>query len=248
MNFFSWFLYPIVFGFFLAPLVSGVRWLMKYWLMKVHYNERHEVLFNLIPSLTALAFGLILFTGIIISWLQIWRYAIFDFIVSVVSYLMISITSFDKIYVPVGTEIDSGFKAFRKGYTEGISMRILSCMPVKIVVHITYLLILIASQIISLYFSDCPIYTSEFYTFLEVNKYGIVIMYAFEKIFASISKNDEKEKTKILQETYDTMTKEEERLDAETREKFNELKSYCKLLREERKKERQEKKKNKTKK
>ena len=231
MNVFTWLLFPLVIGYFITPTISGLRWMVRYKLNKSNYQKNHELGYVLIPILCAFIFGIVLIIATLALWVVIMKYEWFDYIISVICCLLVSITASEKIYLPVNAEINSYGKAFRKGYTEGISMRVFPFIQTKTAVHIVYLMILIASHIITLYFKDAPIYNSDIYEFLEVNKYGIVIMYAFEKIISSISKKEESERIKILNET----SKEMEEHDKQSREEFEKSKQNLKAVLKQRK-------------
>ena len=240
MNFFTWSLFLIIVGYFLSPIICSVREMVRLKLLRKNYEKEHEVKLILVPFLASFIFGLFFIVLIFLSWLLIYEYPIFDYIVSVIGCLLAAVASMESIYFVPGETVDTYLKAFKKGYTEGISKSFLTVFPIKISIHIIYIFTLIASHIISLYFKDYPIYNSEFFRFLEVNKYGIVIMYAFEKIIDSIKKKDGQKQMEIMNETCDILDKQDKQSLEEykaSKEKARKvIKEYLKRRKEERKK------------
>ena len=229
INTFTWFLFPLILAYFLAPTIRGIIGVTNYKLSKLDY-QKHEFTYTLIQLVVSLLFFISSIALVLFLWYKIIYFAFVDYIVSVGCCLLISITASDKIYLPAETEIDSSLKAFRKGFTEGLSFRLFPFLPTKTIIHIIYLAILVTSQVITLYFKDSWIHNSEFYRFLEINKYGIVIMYAFEKIISSISSKEEKERIKIMQETSDVLEKQEQEDRKKRQQEWQELKELLKQI------------------
>ena len=230
MNVFTWLLFPLILAYFLLPAIRGIIEIVNYKLSKVDY-KKHEFTYLLIQLLVSLFLSVATLALMLYLWYKIMDFAFVDYIVSVVCCLLISITASDKIYLSAKTEINSSIKAFRKGFTEGLSFRLFPFLPTKTIIHVIYLAILVTSQVITLYFKDSWIYNSEFYHFLEINKYGIVIMYAFEKIISSISSKEEKERIKIMRETSDVLESQEQEDRKKRQQERQELKELLKQIR-----------------
>lgn len=230
MNVWSWILFPFIFAYFFVPAVCGIIEIVNYKLSRINRKKREfsYILIQLFSSLLLCSATLIL---IFYLWYKILYLAFMDYIVSVLCCLLISITASNKIYLPAGIEIDSSLKAFKKGFTECISSGFFHFLPTKTIVHVFYLVILIASHIVTLYFVDSSVYGSDFYRFLEINKYGIVIMYAFEKIITSISSKEEKERIQTLKEISDKLEEDKQKEHEELQQKKQELMKLLESIR-----------------
>lgn len=144
--------------------------------------------------------------------------------------LIFSILSSSKIYLSPDIKVDSALKAFKKGFTVSSIRHIFSILYLRVIIEVAYLVVLILAQIEELGFCTFPEEVSLFFT---LNKYGIVIMVAVEKIIKSIA--PERERRKILSDTFVEQEKKEEKEREEVRRSFKEIWAAIKQLRQERK-------------
>ena len=134
-------------------------------------------------------------------------------------------------------EINSVFKAFRRGFTKGNVNSIIPKLYIKTLINLFYLIILILAQIEDLKLATLPSGLSYFCT---LNKYGIVIVFAVEKIIKSVAA--EKKRKRILTETFIEQEKQDEKDREETRRLMREVKELFKQRRAEKKLARQKRK------
>ena len=149
--------------------------------------------------------------------------------------LLFSILSSSKIYLSPDIKVDTAFKAFKKGFTVSSIRHIFSILYLRVIIEVAYLVILILAQIEELGFCAFPKEVSLFFT---LNKYGIVIMVAVEKIIKSIA--PERERRKILSDTFVEQEKKEEKEREEMRRSFKEIWVAIKQSRQERKAKRRQ--------
>ena len=228
MNIISWILFPFISVYLLAPIINGCIGVINYKCSKIDY-KKHEFMYLLLQLFVVLIIWIASVTSVLYLWFALIEYAITEYVISVLFFLWVSVTDSDKIYLPKEAIIDSPIKAFKKGLIESFSSNIF--YVTKTFAHIIYIFILVISQIIALYFKDSWICDSEFYRFLEVNKYGIVIMYAFEKIISSISDKNRKVRKHLLKEMSDEREKEEQKEREERQQQLQEIKKLLKQIR-----------------
>ena len=109
---------------------------------------------------------------------------------------LFSIISSKSLYISPDLKVDSRIKAFKKGFTKMSAVSVLPNLHIRTILEIAYLMFLVLSQVEELSLCTYPASVS---LFLILNKYGIVIMVAVEKIIKSI--NPERDRRKILVDT-----------------------------------------------
>lgn len=149
--------------------------------------------------------------------------------------LIFSILSSSKIYLSPDIKVDTALKAFKKGFTVSSIRHIFSILYLRVIIEVAYLVVLILAQIEELGFCTFPEEVSLFFT---LNKYGIVIMVAVEKIIKSIA--PERERRKILSDTFVEQEKKEEKEREEVRQSFKKMCTVIKQLWQERKAKKQQ--------
>ena len=96
INTFTWFLFPLILVYFLAPTVRGIIGLANYKLAKLDY-QKHEFTYTLIQLIASLLLLVSSIGLVIFIWYKIIHFAFVDYIVSVGCCLLISITASDTI-------------------------------------------------------------------------------------------------------------------------------------------------------
>ena len=121
-----------------------------------------------------------------------------DYISAVLSAVFLSIMFSENLYQKPKEKIDSVVKAFKKGYTNLMSKYLIAYLPIKLVIHLLYLCVLLTYHVNSLGYVNVP---ENILYLCELNRYGIVILYAGEKMIKEIGKD--KPRRRILSDTFD---------------------------------------------
>lgn len=158
--------------------------------------------------------------------------------VAVMTYtILLALMATNELYISPSLKVDSKGKAFRRGFTNGGVNNIIPNLYLKTIINIAYLAILICAQIEDL---NLVQFNREFSYFCTLNKYGIVVIFAIEKMISSIA--SEKKRKKTLNEASVDQERKEEQDREETRQQIHTLKLLLKERRELRKQKRQGKK------
>lgn len=131
-----------------------------------------------------------------------------EYIAVIIYTALLSILSSNSLYQSPKTVVDTPYKAFKSGFTQFNVW--LSRLPLKTIINIIYLLILIVAHIQDLGYYKFP---EDLSYFLTLNKYGLLIIWAIEKIIKSIKPDIER--SKILKEAF----AEQKRIDKANKEK-----------------------------
>lgn len=223
----------IVVGAVLTPLIVAVNDLVIYKIKNSKISSRKKSIVSVIDGLILLlvAVPYIVF----LNWLAttICATKLGCYFAVIVYTLLLSILSSSKIYLSPDDKVDTAYKVFKKGFTVSSIRHIFSILYLRVVIEIAYLVFLVLAQIEELGFYTLP---TELSFFCTLNKYGIIILFAVEKILKSIE--PERERRKILSNTFVEQENKEEK---EREELRSSLKEFCEIM----KKRRQERKLNK---
>ena len=162
------------------------------------------------------------------------------YIAVIVYTLLLALMSTDVVYLSPSIRVDSALKAFRKGFTSGSVNHIVPNLYLKTIINIFYLVILILAQIEDLGFVK---FSDDVSYFFELNKYGIVIVFAIEKIIKSIA--PEKRRKRIILDTFIEQENRDEKEREEMRTTVNEIKSIIKARRVEKRAKKEQRQKDK---
>lgn len=197
----------------ILPILTGLYQLAFYYIKKLKNQTKFWV--KLFVNVL-LVFGISFFIVIpplichLLSLIKIGEY------IAVIIYIaLLSILSSNYLYQSPKTVVDSAYKAFKSGFTQFNVW--LSRLPLKTIINIVYLIILIVAHIQDLGYYKFPEYLSYF---LTLNKYGLLIIWAIEKIIKSIKPDIER--SKILKEAF----AEQKRRDKANEEKERNLIKY----------------------
>lgn len=162
------------------------------------------------------------------------------YIAVIIYTLLLALMAANSLYLSPLVKVDSCIKAFRKGFTKASVNHLIPNLYIKTIINLFYLIILILAQIEDLKLATFPSGASYFCT---LNKYGIVIVFAIEKIIKSFA--PEKKRTEILTEAFVEQEKEDERAHENIRNIFKQIKASAKERRMAKKQAKKERKKNK---
>ena len=158
--------------------------------------------------------------------------------IAVITYtVFLALMATNEVYISPSLKVDSKRKAFRRGFTSASVNNIIPNLYLKTIINVAYLAILICAQIEDLNLLQ---FNSAFSYFCTLNKYGIVIVFAIEKIISSIA--SEKKRGSTLTEAFVEQERKEEQNREETRQQIRSIKLLLKERREARKQKRQKKK------
>lgn len=144
--------------------------------------------------------------------------------------LILGALSSNSLYLSPKQEINSAWDAFRNGFTKGNVNNFFAHIPLNMLINLFYLVILIVAHVEDLEYCTLPNEVSYFFT---LNKYGIVIVLAIQKVIKSVT--PDKERAKILTEAFVQQEKEDDAFRDEVKKSFGELKISLKRKRQERK-------------
>lgn len=161
-----------------------------------------------------------------------------SYIAVIIYTLLLALMSSNMLYISPSEPIDSVKKAFRKGFTGASVNHIVPNLYLKTIINLAYVIVLILAQLEDLGFAK---FSKEMSYFCTLNKYGIVIVFAMEKIIKSFK--PENERAKILVEAFVEQENHEEKMREERKKLYNEVKSTIRERRRARKIERKKRKK-----
>lgn len=207
---------------------------------------------NTIKTKNILTIGCYIISSAIFLFLVIWGMVhliewlcstnVGSYIAVIIYTLLLALMAADILYLSPSENVDSISKAFRRGFTSGSINNIIPNLYLKTIINLFYLVILILAQIEDLGFASFPDGVSYFFT---LNKYGIVIVFAIEKIIKSLA--PERKRMKILTEAFVEQENRDERDREERRNTFKEIKVIMKERKAVKKRIKEESKKNKDK-
>lgn len=195
------------------PLLIGLYQLALYYIKKLKTQTKFLVKFFVnILLVFGISFSLIIPPLIchLLSLIKIGEY------IAVIIYIaLLSVLAANSLYQSPKTVIDTEYKAFKSGFTQFNVW--LSKLPLKTIINVVYLAILIIAQIQDLGYYKFP---EDLSHFLTLNKYGLLIIWAIEKIINSVK--PDMERAKILKEAFE----EQKKRDKANKEKEKKLLKY----------------------
>lgn len=123
-----------------------------------------------------------------------------EYLAVIIYIALLSVLASNDLYQSPKTTVDTAYKAFKSGFTQFNVW--LSKLPLKTIINVVYLAILIIAQIQDLGYYKFP---EELSHFLTLNKYGLLIIWAIEKIIKSVK--PDMERAKILKEAFEEQKK-----------------------------------------
>lgn len=213
-----------------TPFLIGIHEIILYKVSLLKFSPKLKSWLKLISIIMLLGLIALTFIGWIklSEWLQSMKMG--DYISVLIYTLLLALISSNILYQSPEIVVNSTAKAFKKGFTESSVNNILAQLPLKVIINLLYLVVLIIAQIEDLgyiHFSDGVSY------FCTLNKYGIVIILTVEKIIKSFK--PEKERAKVITETFVKKEKEEEKQREAVKNKFKEFKQILKERKQQKK-------------
>lgn len=138
-----------------------------------------------------------------------------EYIAVIIYIALLSVLAANALYQSPKTAVDSAYKAFKGGFTQFNVW--LSKLPLKTIINVVYLAILIIAQIQDLGYYKFP---EDLSHFLTLNKYGLLIIWAIEKIIKSVK--PDMARAQILKEAFE----EQKKRDKANKEKEKKLIKY----------------------
>lgn len=220
----------IVVGAVLTPLIVAVDDLIIYKVKTSKISSRKKNIISVIDGLILLLIAVPYIAFLIWLSTTICATKLGCYFAVIVYTLLLSILSSSKIYLSPDVKVDTAYKVFKKGFTVSSIRHIFSILYLRVVIEIAYLVFLVLAQIEELGFCALPTELSDFCT---LNKYGIIILFAVEKIIKSVE--PERERRKILSNTFVEQENTEEKERQEIRRSWKEFREEMKKRRQERK-------------
>lgn len=236
-------IFTIVFETALAPILFGLDDVIIYGIKKTKINGKAKTALSIICNIV---FCLIALIAIFSVWRLSEYLCSFDvgkYVAVIVYTILLTIISSTTIYHSPKKEITNAWEVYKNGFTRANINNIIPRIPLKAIINIFYVLALIFAQIEDLGFCTFPDEVSYFFT---LNKYGIVIVLAIEKILKSFK--PDLERAKILSEAFAVQERQDEEERAELKKSFKELKELIKLRKQARKEAKEQRKKERDKK
>lgn len=197
----------------IIPLLIGFYHVALYYIKKLKTQTKFWVKFFVnILLVFGISFSIIIPPLIchLLSLIKIGEY------IAVIIYIaLLTVLASNSFYQSPKTVIDTAYKAFKSGFTQFNVW--LSKLPLKTIINVVYLAILIIAQIQDLGYYKFP---EELSHFLTLNKYGLLIIWATEKIIKSVK--PDMERAKILKEAFE----EQKKRDKANKEKEKNLIKY----------------------
>lgn len=223
-------IFYIVVGAVLTPLIFAVNDLIIYKIKNSKISSRKNNIISVIDGLILLLIAVPYI--VFLFWLAttICATKLGCYFAVVVYTLLLSILSSSKTYLSPDVKVDTAYKVFKKAFTVSSIRHIFSILYLRVIIEIAYLVFLVLAQIEELGFCTLP---AELSFFCTLNKYGIIILFAVEKIIKSVE--PERERRKILSNTFVEQENKEEKERQEIRRSWKEFREEMKKQRQERK-------------
>ena len=236
-------IFTLVVWFSLIPLIIAIDDVIIYRIKKTKISESAK------RKLTKCYIVFIVVVYILTVW-GVWLLSallekvVFGNYIKVIIYtLILAVLSTNSLYFSPKQEINSALDVFKNGFTKANVNNFFAQIPLNVIINLLYLIILIVAQVQDLEYCKLPEEVSYFFT---MNKYGIVIVLAIQKVIKGVT--PDKERAKIMLEAFVEKEKEDEELTDEIKKSFSDLKASLKQKKEKRKKVKEESKKDKEKK
>ena len=221
-------IFCVVINATLIPLLFAIRGAVIYKInnssIRLQAKKIVSTLITIILSLIVLNSTYFLFQlALIVCSTQLGCY-----IAAIIYTLLLSILSSSKIYLSPEVKVDTAFKAFKKSFTISSGGHIFSILYLRVIIEVAYLLFLVLAQVEELGF--CA-FSDEVSFFFTINKYGIVILVAIEKILKFIE--GDRKRRKILSDTFVEQETQADKEREELRQAFKEVRELIKKRRQE---------------
>ena len=214
----------------ITALIYGLNKLFVYIVDKSNVGTKNKFVLKISIWFLFLALALLQFFAIFKLGAMLCSSKLGNYIAVIIYTSCLAVMSIKDLYISPLHSVDSPIKAFRKGFKQANVNNIIPNLYLRTVIHIAYLVILVIAQLEELQLIKI---NSELSFFCMLNKYGIVIIFAIEKIISSI--NNEKKRLAIIHDTFVEQEKENDLQNKEFKQDFKELFAILKERRKKRK-------------
>lgn len=198
-------IFILVLAMSLAPFVWGIDDAISY---KIKVSKKCDKTKNRLIKFFAIFMVLVYAILVGIFWLlsDLLNKVDFGGYIKVILYtLVLGVLSSEIIYQSPKQEINSAWDAFKSGLTKANVNNFWANMPLNVIINLFYLIVLILAQVDDLGYCE---FSKGGSLFLTLNKYGIVILFAVQKIIKSVV--PDKARAKIMLEAFVEKENEEE--------------------------------------
>lgn len=139
-----------------------------------------------------------------------------DYLFVLLYTVLLSVWGYEGFYRSPKLEAESAEDAFKTGYTREASKVFIVRVSINVFVQVAYIVILVFSQLEDLGFIKM---VEEGSYFLSLNKYGIIIVYAVQKLITEIKKATKT--NQIINESYEAYLVHSKQAEKESKERIN---------------------------
>lgn len=211
--------FAMVITFCITPVFIGLERMFSFQLFKSKFSQKQKKTLFIVIRIITIIIPLFLVGACYVVLKKYANSKLMDYICVLIYTALLAIYSNNKLYISPQESIETPKDAFREGFTRGNLNNIFSEFPLRTLINLAYLAILVCAQIEELQLCT---FSTEWSYFFTLNKYGLIVLFATEKIIAGF-KPDAK-RAKIMMDKWREKTEEEKEELEQKRKKRQERK------------------------
>lgn len=189
-------IFIIVSGYSSIPIIRGIMNAIEYKIQKARFSKTTKKFFKVTNTVFYCLVSILTIYCSNKFFNIITRIQAGGYIAVLIYTSLLAIHANNNLYQQPSETVNSFCSAFKREFTIANLNNIIAKLPLKVLINLSYLIILILTQIEELgYYA----FSANLSYFCKLNKYGIVIIFAVEKIVNSV--NLDKKRKKILLST-----------------------------------------------